>query len=226
MMRRAAAILIASGGVLYAAWFLQWAVPTDLSATSSYISELSATDQPHHWLFRTTDLLAGLSLVLGSVAAMSSTPRSRWMLTGWASLLLFGVSTIADSLTPLSCAPTASESCRRLTEHAKPGGTVSLHLFTSVAEDLFFGVAMLSLMIVAWRIGVPVVLRRVATGVMGAIIVSWAWTLAAAAEFEFLHIDDQLGVAQRTEVALTGAWLVLVSIELLRVRADRPSRTP
>jgi len=129
-MLRVAAILIASGGVLYAAWFLQWIVPTDLSATSSFISELSATDQPHHWLFRTTDLLAGVSLVLGSVAAMSSTPRSRWMLTGWASLLLFGVSTIADA-----------------------------------SEDLFFGMAMLSLMVVAWRSGVPVVLRRVAMAV-------------------------------------------------------------
>lgn len=226
MMRRAAAILIASGGVLFAAWFLQWIVPTDLSATSSFISELSATDQPHHWLFRTTDLLAGLSLVLGSVAAMSSTPRSRWMLTGWASLLLFGVSTIADSLTPLSCAATASESCRRLTEHGEPGGAFSLHLFASAGEDLFFGVAMMSLMVVALRSGVPVVLRRVAMAVAVAIVVAWAWTLAAAAEFEFLHIDDQLGIAQRVEVTLTGLWLVLVSVELLRVRADRPGRIP
>jgi len=226
MMLRVAAILIASGGVLYAAWFLQWIVTTDLSATSSFISELSATDQPHHWLFRTTDLLAGVSLVLGSVAAMSSTPRSRWMLTGWASLLLFGVSTIADSLTPLSCAATASESCKRLAEHGEPGGAINLHLFASASEDLFFGMAMLSLMVVAWRSGVPVVLRRVAMAVAVAIVVSWAWTLAAAAEFEFLHIDEQLGIAQRVEVTLTGVWIVLVSIELLRVRAGRPSPIP
>lgn len=69
MTRRIAVLAIALGGVLYAAWFLQWVVPTNLNAASSYISELSASDQPHHWLFRTTDFVAGISLIVGSAAA-------------------------------------------------------------------------------------------------------------------------------------------------------------
>lgn len=217
-MRRTAAVLIALGGVLYAAWFLQWIVPTRLNATSSYISELSATDQPHHWFFRAADMSAGVALVLGSVAAMWSTPRSRWMLAGWGSLLLFGMSTTADSQSPLQCAPTASVRCARLHELGAFGGADGLHTITSAGEDFFFGVAMLSLMVVAWRLGLPVVLRNIALIVAVCIVIAWVWTLAAAAEFEFLHINDQLGVAQRSEVTLIGVWLVLVSVELLRDR--------
>lgn len=218
MTRRIAALAIAAGGVLYSAWFLQWLIPTDLSAVSSYISELSATDQPHHWIFRSLDLASGILIIVGSIAALLSTPRTRWVMAGWGSLLLFGASTIADSQSPMSCAETASVRCARLAELDEVGWADNLHTFTSVGEDLFFGLAMLSLMIVAWRAGVPLVLRRVAMTASAGIVVAWAWTLAA--EFEFLLIDDQLGIAQRLEVTLIGVWLVLVSVELLR-RPDR-----
>jgi hypothetical protein len=219
--RRIAAVAIAAGGVLYAGWFLQWLVRTDLSAMSSYISELSAADQPNHWVFRSTDLASGILIIVGSIAALLSTPRTRWAVAGWVSLILFGASTIAESQTPMSCAETASTRCARLADVGELQWTDGLHVVTSAGEDFFFGVAMLSLMIVAWHAGVPMMLRRIATTVAVAIVIAWAWTLAAAAEFELLHSNDLLGFAQRIEVTLIAIWLVLLSIELLRVRTPR-----
>lgn len=224
MTRRIAALAIAAGGILYAAWFLQWIAPTDLSAVSSYISELSAADQPHHWIFRGTDLVAGILLIIGSIAALRSTTRTRWAVAGWVSLALFGVSSISDSQSPMKCAETANARCARLGELDELGLRDNLHTFTSAGEDLFFGVAMICLMVVAWRIGAPSRLRRIATTVAVLIVIAWAWTTASAARFELRHIDSFLGVAQRTEVTLMGVWLVLVSIALLRARSDhRPS---
>lgn len=221
MTRRVAAAAIAAGGILYAAWFLQWIVPTDLSAVTSYISELSAADQPHHWVFRATDLTAGILLLIGSVAALRSTIRSRWAVAGWISLALFGVSTISDSQSPMRCAETASARCARLGRLDELGLRDNLHTFTSAGEDLFFGITMICLMVVAWRIGVPSRLRQVATTVAVLIVISWAWTSAATARFELGDVDKVLGLAQRTEVTLIGIWLVLVSFALLRVPAER-----
>ncbi|MEO6472904.1 MAG: DUF998 domain-containing protein [Aeromicrobium sp.] len=230
--RKVGAIAIAAGGILYASWFVQWVVPTNLSAMSSYISELSASNQPHHLVFRATDLAAGMLLIVGSTAALLSTIRSRWAVTGWVSLLLFGASTIADSQSPLPCAATADPHCDHLSDLGQLGWADSLHTFTSAGEDLFFGLTMLSLMIVAWRIGVPIGLRRAATAIAIGIVLAWAWTLGAAAEFELhlingeLRINDQLGVAQRTEVSLIGVWLVLVAIGLLRSRPGQRLTVP
>lgn len=224
--RRVAAVTIAGGGALYAAWFLQWIVPTDLSAVSSYISELSAADQPHHWVFRSSDLIAGIMLIVGSIAALISTQRNRWAVAGWVSLLLFGASTISDSQSPMRCAETASAGCARLGALDELGFRDNLHTFTSAGEDLFFLLTMVCLMVVAWRIGAPSKLRHLATTIAILIVISWVWTTASAAKFELRHINDVLGIAQRTEVTLMGVWLVLVSIALLRARADQTLPVP
>lgn len=228
MTRKIAALTIAAGGILYAAWFLQWIVPTDLSAASSYISELSADDQPSRWVFRACDLASGSLLVVGSIAALRSTVRTRWALAGWISLALFGLSTISDSQTPLPCAATSEPHCERLSDLGQLGIADSLHTVTSAGQDFFFGLTMVCLMVVAFRIDMPNVLRRLASGVAIAVVAAWAWTLTAAAEFELSFINDHLGVAQRTEVTLMGTWLVLVSVALLRVRrpATRPPPPP
>lgn len=222
MIRRVAAVAIAAGGILYAAWFLQWIVPTNLDAVTSYISELSASDQPHHLVFRSADLVAGILLIVGSIAALATTTRSRWAIAGWVSLTFFGMSTISDSQSPMRCAETANATCARLGRLDELGFRDDLHTFTSAGEDLFFGLTMVCLMVVAWRIGAPSRLRHVATIVAGLIVIAWAWTTASAARFEIDHINDVLGLAQRTEVTLIGLWLVLVSVALLRPEADRP----
>ncbi len=226
MTRRVAALAIAAGGILYAAWFLQWIVPTHLSPVTSYISELSASDQPHHLIFRAGDLIAGSLLIIGSVAALMSTPRSRWAIAGWSSLALFGASSISDSQSPMRCAETASAHCARLGALDQLGLRDNLHTFTSTGEDLFFGLTMFCLLMVAWRMGAPTRLRRVATTIAVLIAIAWAWTTVSAARFELHHIDHLLGVAQRTEVTLIGVWLVLVSVAILRPEPAVSVRVP
>lgn len=224
MTRRIAALAIAIGGVLYASWFIQWIVPTKLNPISSYISELSASDQPYPLIFRSVDFTAGVLLIVGSIAALTSGARSRWAVCGWVSLLLFGASTISDSQSPMKCAETASAQCARLGALDQLGVQDTLHSFTSAGEDLFFGLTMLCLMVVAWRVGAPSRLRHVATAVAMLIVGAWAWTTVSEARFELDHVDVVLGLAQRTEVTLIGVWLVLVSLALLRRQS--PSELP
>lgn len=230
MTRRIAAISIAVGGILYAAWFIQWIVPTHLNAATSYISELSADNQPNRWVFRGTDLAAGILLVIGSIAALRSTIRQLsltergWAVLGWASLLLFGISTISDSQSPLPCAATAEAACERLSDRGELGFADTLHVFTTAGEDFFFATTMLCLLVVAWQIGAPVVLRRVALIVAILIVMAWAGTVAVFFEFELFSVNDHLGVPQRIEVTLMGVWLVVVSIAILRIRRIRTPR--
>lgn len=224
MTRRIAAISIAAGGILYAAWFMQWIVPTQLSAATSYISELSADNQPNRWVFRATDLAAGILLVIGSIAALRSTIRTRWAVLGWASLLLFGISTISDSQSPLPCAATAEAACERLSDRGELGFADTLHAFTTAGEDFFFATTMLCLLVVAWQIGAPIVLRRVALIVAVLIVMAWAGTVAVFFEFELFGVNDHLGVPQRIEVTLMGVWLVVVSVAILRIRRIRAPR--
>ena len=150
-----------------------------------------------------------------AAAALRSTIRTRWAIFGWVSLLLFGISTISDSQSPLPCAATAEAACHRLSERGQLGFADTLHAFTTAGEDIFFATTMLCLLVVAWQIGAPVVLRRIALMVALLIVLAWAGTVAAAYEFELLATNDHLGVPQRIEVTLMGVWLVLVSIALL-----------
>lgn len=101
---------------LYSVWVLAPWIGTSLDPVTTFISELAARDQPHSWIYRTADLLAGTALlVLGVILHRSGRHRTEPAspLLAWAGLALavMGAATMADSQLALSCAPQADPVC-------------------------------------------------------------------------------------------------------------------
>jgi hypothetical protein len=127
----------------YNTWLTAVPVQGHRRVFGGYLSELAASDQPQHWLFRAGDLLTGLlALVLAAAvhAAMSSSrPRSRgdrYRLMVLACLLLFAAATALDSVFALDCAPSHDTACQRAEDQAQLSLSHRLHEVTSVAAQV------------------------------------------------------------------------------------------
>jgi hypothetical protein len=97
-------VWLIAAAVLYSAWLLEFLLPTGLSSTDSYVSELLADDQPYRWLFRTTDALAAGCLLLAA-----RTLRGRVAVV----IVLFALATLADTALSLDCAASVDALCRQ-----------------------------------------------------------------------------------------------------------------
>ncbi|GAA1841694.1 DUF998 domain-containing protein [Asanoa iriomotensis] len=106
--------------VTYSSWLLAPWLNPELGLTTGLASDLAASDQPWHNLFRFGDVVAGGLVVFGSARMLlgGRRDRRRWRRLGraeraaWLFAALFGVATICDgSLTALPCAPSIDPGC-------------------------------------------------------------------------------------------------------------------
>jgi len=131
-----------------------------------YLSEFSASDQPHNLLFRGGDLLTALIvLALGSRAALLWTEQrrqaaaadrrlpSQWWLAAWLGLLVFGVSTLLDSFLAMDCSPTLSQTCRVAEQSGRLSLVHYLHTYTSIGAETGIVTAMVAASVALSRAG-------------------------------------------------------------------------
>jgi hypothetical protein len=132
----------------YNTWVLWRPANGQAAIFEGYLSEFSATDQPHHLFFRGGDLLTALIvLALGSRAALmwnqqnqralvaGHRPCSRWWLVTWLGLLIFGLTTFLDSFFGMDCSPTLSQTCRAEEELGRLSLVHYVHTYTSVGAE-------------------------------------------------------------------------------------------
>lgn len=215
--------ILVAGALLYAAWVLEVFLLSDLDPMVSYVSELSARDQPTSRLFRTTDALAGIATALGAVLAQRL-PRVRWPhlgVVGWGALAGFGFATLADAFFPMACAPSVDAVCARQEQAGDLGMAHTVHTLTSVSAGLLLLVAVVALSL----LGVRAMGRRQAIPLvaLGAVVVAgFLWTLIeVAASTLDAERSGLLGVAQRVQLGAASAWIVVLAI-LLRRRHRAP----
>ena len=141
------------GGVVYSSWVLAFVLPTGLSQRAAFTSELEATGQPYAWLFRGSDVVAGLLLALGAVAALGWAARAP---TRWAPLLVLafvavavtGVTNALTGVLPLDCT-TSDGRCTRLRASGVPSSWHHhAHLVISNVSGYAFGVTVVALVLV------------------------------------------------------------------------------
>ncbi|GAA2650271.1 DUF998 domain-containing protein [Streptomyces lunalinharesii] len=217
----AAAVALLLGALAYTAWVLELVIVTGLDPVRAYVSELAAADQPLGGLFRATDLVAGLLVLVGALLALATTERRPWTVAGFAALALFGAATALDSRLPLSCAPTSDPVCAARETAGLVPATHTAHAVSSTLA-MFGALAALVLLTVAarryaqWpalaRFGPPLVLAELAATV---------WTLAEVAVLTAGRDTWALGVGQRLQVLLVALYLAL----LARCLARHPART-
>lgn len=79
---------------------------------NSYVSELGTPTQPAGAFFRTTDVVAGVLIVVLAVALRGSLSRDWRRNAGTAAPGLAGASSVFDGWHPIACAPSADPACR------------------------------------------------------------------------------------------------------------------
>jgi hypothetical protein len=215
-------LLSALAGVTYASWVLQLVVNPGLDPVNGYVSELSASDQPFHYLFAAGDLATGL-LTFAVVGVVLRTVRPRgYALVGWLALVVFGVFSIADSLFAMDCAPNSDTTCALRERAGKVSFAHQFHSVTSVCVVTAGIISLIALTIASRRH------RRLP------VIARWSWllllveTVTALATLPLMYLGVLLGVVERVQVAMISIWLFVIAGQLYadRRRRDVPPVRP
>ncbi|MGD3109015.1 DUF998 domain-containing protein [Streptomyces sp. YGL11-2] len=205
-----AAVMFAVAALLYNWWLLEFLLPTGLDPRHSYVSELYAADQPFRWLFGGLESFCAVLVVTGSLLARRAVP-GRWARLGWLAMVGQGLSSLADVLLPMACAPSAEPGC----EAVHPWHTATsafAHFF------LFASMVLLSRAASRDRRRLPLI-RRWGTRVLALALPAAVLTVGPLLGHPGWH-----GVPQRAHLTLVGVWFVLLSAELARA-ARRSGRT-
>ncbi|WP_327689839.1 DUF998 domain-containing protein [Streptomyces tubercidicus] len=197
-----AALLLAAGAVLYNGWLLEYLLPTGLDPRHSYVSELYAADQPFRPLFGGIESLCAVFVAVGALLAYGSASDG-WGRGGWLAMLGLGMSSVADVLLPMRCAPSVEPACAAV----HPSHTVTsalAHFF------VFAAMALLSRAAVTARPRLPL-LRR-----WGPRVLALALPTAVCTVGPLFGRPGWHGIPQRAHLALVGVWFALLAAELAR----------
>ncbi|MEL4358537.1 MULTISPECIES: DUF998 domain-containing protein [unclassified Luteococcus] len=211
--RRVTGLLLMLGGLFYSAWLLEFLLATDVSPVTSYVSELGADGEPHAWLFRLGDTLAGLSLLVAGLVTLlarrrdGSTPRGElWM---YRLLTIFGLCTVLDSSFPMSCVATRDQACAVREAAGRVPWTHLAHGVTSLLAGFALWGAFLVLLYRHPRRGCWI--GRRGRRVLTVLFLGWMVATGLTLAMQLPGVPGALlGLVQRAELLLsTGLLLVL-----------------
>ncbi|WP_375423974.1 DUF998 domain-containing protein [uncultured Friedmanniella sp.] len=222
-MRRLGWPLLGAVTVLtYNTWVF-WQVNGHRRIFDGYLSEFSASDQPHSFFFRGGDLVtAVITLVLVLRARHLARERgvaSRWEVVAWLGLLLFALSTSLDAFSSMDCSPTLSHACRVAEETGRLSWPHYAHTWTSVGAQTGIVASMvaayLALRLGPTWVGRGVVVRRlvlVLTVVeVAALVVMMAMLVLGA---------PGLGYPQALMVLVASLWFAVLGCDLAGAAGD------
>jgi hypothetical membrane protein len=210
-------LLAALAGVTYASWVLQFVVNPGLDPVNGYVSELSASDQPLHYLFAAGDFATGLLTIVVVVTVLRSVRPRGYALVGWLALVVFGVFSIGDSLFAMDCAPNSDTTCALRERAGKVSFAHQFHSVTSVCVVTAGIISLIALTIASRRH------RR------WPVIARWSWlllvveTVTALATLPLMYLGILLGVIERVQVAMISIWLFVIAGQLYADRRRRPT---
>jgi hypothetical protein len=209
-------LLAALAGITYGSWVLQFVINPALDPVNGYVSELSASDQPYHYLFAAGDFVSGLLTVIVVVVVLRRVHPRGYALAGWLALVVFGVFSIADSLFAMDCAPNSDTTCALRERAGKVSFAHQFHSVTSVCAVTAGIVSLIALTIAARRH------RR------WPVFARWSWlllvveTVAAVTTLPLMYFGVLLGVIERVQVAMLSLWLFVIAAQLHNDRRHRP----
>ncbi|WP_285568603.1 DUF998 domain-containing protein [Actinoallomurus iriomotensis] len=213
-------LLAAIAGITYASWVLQFLLNPELDPVNGYVSELSASDQPYHFLFSAGDFVSGLLTIIVVAAVLRAVRPRGYAMAGWLALFLFGVFSIADSLFAMDCAPNSDTTCALRERAGKVSFAHQFHSVTSVCVVTAGIVSLVALTIASRRH------RR------WPVIARWSWlllvveTVTAVATLPLMYFGVLLGVIERVQVAMISVWLFVIAAQLHADRRRAPVPAP
>lgn len=190
--------VMAAAGVLYCSLLLEALAGYPLDVHRSFLSELGARDQATSPYARAMDLGAGVLVLIAAVLGRPAARMHRDVAGLLISSAVFGAGTLFDALSPMDCAPSASEACRAAAESP----ALVLHEITSTLAGLGS---------IAMGIFAFLILRRAVRLVAllaAAVVVTQAW-LGIETGVEVLTGNDlhPPGLLQRVSILLMCIFL-------------------
>lgn len=213
-----AGIFAIVAGISYSAWVLEFPLRARVDPVDGYVSELSAVDQPWHWLFSAGDLVSGVLAIAAAVLCLICLERRGWSLLGWGFLMAFGFFAIGDAVFTMDCAPSTDTTCA-LRERA---GLVSFsHEFHDVTSSLViaFGIAALLALGIAAR-----QYRPWSSLARWGPVLAVAEAITALATLLLMYLGFWLGLVQRVQITILCVGLLLIGTELYTLSAPLPQR--
>lgn len=204
-----AAILV----FLYNDWILEYFLNPRVSLNRSLISDLSALNQPYHWVFQALDILAGI-VTLGCVAYMwrftaQISPSKRWLLL--ALFVFIGLDSIVDASLPISCAAYIDPNCTFL-------GATSIITKAHLVESNIDGTVIAFAPLVWWWLHRSDKHRHISLASLWLIAIESAVGMAALI-VRFTHHSNYGGIQRVYQVAL-GVWVGLLVYTAITVHVE------
>ncbi|MDO4605723.1 MAG: DUF998 domain-containing protein [Bowdeniella nasicola] len=190
LLSRAAlsAWLTAAAGLLYLSWVVgDCVVPLPLA--TSFTSEYAAGGQPGAHFFRLADGGSGALLTVAGALLwrLLCSSRARWgalALTGW------GLSTIVDAISPMSCSP-----------HGTPSCVLTVDSFATAPDIVHVISSSLATVCAVLAVVLLTGVRPLAIAVVAATI-----AVTAIAGLHEIGISLPVGYVQRAQLLLLSCW--------------------
>jgi hypothetical membrane protein len=187
-----------------------------LDPVNSYVSELGVRAQPASGLFRVSDVLAGLLIVVLALMLRDGLPRHWQREAGRAALAIAGAASLFDGWHPMGCAPSIVAACRPhpgligLLGQLREAHTVSsvVGVVAVVASMLLLGRLLRE--IPRWRhlgeLGQVAALVVIALGIL---------------ELPLSLTNQWVGLVERIQVLWMSGWFAALALLALRTALPR-----
>ena len=216
---RTGAVSALVAAVCYSSFLLSRLTGSATEVNRGFVSELESAGQPYAWLYRLSDVLAGVAIVMAAVTLRSELGRRRWITAGAGLLALVGVSSVLDGLTSMRCNPSVDVQC------AVGEGSVSGLLGQLSASHTDTGLlGFLGAVAGAIVLGGALVERWPAWG-WAHIGLGSAGGLCGLADLVVLLAHQDIGTIERARVLLTSAWFVVIALFLFQLSSSRAAST-
>lgn len=207
------ALIAVLAGLVFNNWVLgPWLNPVLFKVDGS-ISEFSISNQPHYWVFRSLDMVAGAALILLAYVSIGELGKSRLGKFILIVTAVLGISNIADAIFTLSCSETLSTSCSIPVKVSLSHYQVPAHAYSSVSIALCYFLLPLGGLIYGLRSRVrPIVI--ISSVALGSAVYSFGSALGNYIRVHSLTVRAS-GDGQGVEMIIVSLWLLVFYIYLL-----------
>ncbi|MGP4021804.1 DUF998 domain-containing protein [Actinomadura sp. 3N407] len=207
-------VLTVVAALAYATFLLGSVLNPDLDFFNGYVSELSAADQPFHYVYSAGDLVTGVLTILVALGTLRKLTRRPLATAGWTFLGLFGLFAIGDAVFPLDCAPSLDTWCALRERSGHVSFSHQLHAVTSSAVIICWLAALVLLSLAASRYGWWPALARWGRRL------ALTQTVLAACTLTAMYMGQWLGVVQRVQICVLCLGLLVIARALYTDRRD------